>query len=117
MSAISLLSGQDPSQLSTVKPDVLLKKLEGQYRSYKGTLCAEVKKNGSFLMLSGEDIGNDIVLVPQGEEKMTAKFYTLDLGAKMEVTFRFNEHGVELMIEPYKYRKTSPPQPQPPPSI
>jgi CubicO group peptidase (beta-lactamase class C family) len=117
MSALSLLAGQDPSQLATVKLDALLKKLEGQYRSYRGTLFAEVKKNGSFLMLSGEDIGKDMVLVPQGEEEGLARFYTLDLGAKLEVTFRFNKYGVELMFERYRYRKTGPPPPHPSPSI
>jgi CubicO group peptidase (beta-lactamase class C family) len=108
MSAISMLMGQDPGELAAVKLDALLKKLEGQYRTYKGTLFAEVKKNGSFLMLTGEDIGKELVLVPEGEENGIARFYTLDTAAKMEVTFRFNEHGVELMYERYRYRKAGP---------
>jgi hypothetical protein len=108
MSAISMLMGLDPEELATVKLQTLLKKLEGQYRTYKGTLFAEVKRNGSFLMLTGEDIGKDLVLVPQGEENGVARFYTLDEAAKMEVTFRFNEHGVELMFERYRYRRAGP---------
>jgi CubicO group peptidase (beta-lactamase class C family) len=117
MCAISQLIGHDPNELAGYKLDTLLRKLEGQYRSYKGTIYAEVKKNGSFLMLSGEDIGKDNVLVPQGEEGNTARFYTLDAAARMEVTFRFNEHGVELMFERYRYRRSGPLPPQPPPSI
>jgi CubicO group peptidase (beta-lactamase class C family) len=113
MIAQSLLAGADPGQLRAVKLETLLKKLEGQYRAYRDTIFAEVKVNGSFLMLSGEDIGKDIVLVPEGEEDGLARFYTLDAGAKMEVTFRFNNHGVELMYERYRYRRAGPLQQQP----
>jgi CubicO group peptidase (beta-lactamase class C family) len=106
MTAVSLLVGEDPGKLGAVRLENLLKRLEGQYRSYKETIFSEVKRNGSFLMLSGEDIGRDIVLVPQGEEEGVARFYTLDAGAKLEVTFRFNKYGVEMMFERYRYRKS-----------
>ncbi|MDG7009080.1 MAG: serine hydrolase [Nitrososphaerota archaeon] len=108
MSAMTLLLGGQPEELRPVRINSLLKKLEGQYRAYKGTIFAEVRKNGSFLILSGEDIGNNIVLVPDGEEGGVARFYTLDLGARMDVMFRFNEHGVELLYERYRYRRSGP---------
>jgi len=108
MIAESMLAGVDPNELRPVRMENLLKRLEGEYRAYKDTIFAEVKVNGFFLMLSGEDIGKNIVLVPEGEEGGVARFYTLDAGAKMEVTFRFNEHGVELMYERYKYRRAGP---------
>lgn len=113
MSAVSLLAGVDPGELKAVKLEVLLKKLEGQYRSYKDTLFAEVKKVGSFLMLSGEDIGNNIVLVPQGDEDGVARFFTIEGAARMEVNFRFNQYGVELMFERYRYRRAGPLPPRP----
>jgi len=113
MIAQSLLAGVDPGELPAVKLETLLKKLEGQYRAYKDTIFAEVRVNGSFLMLSGEDIGKNIVLVPQGEDDGVARFYTLDAGAKMEVSFRFDKYGVELMYERYRYRRSGP-LPQPP---
>lgn len=113
MSAISLLAGEDPNELPPIKLENLLKRLEGEYRAYKETIFAEVRRNGSFLMLSGEDIGKDIVLVPMGEKDGQAKFFTLDEAARMEVTFRFNECGVELLYERYLYRKAGPLQPQP----
>jgi CubicO group peptidase (beta-lactamase class C family) len=113
MSAVSLLVGADPGELKAVKLDVLLKRLEGQYRTYKDTLFAEVKKVGSFLMLSGEDIGNNIVLVPQRDEDGVATFYTIEGAARMEVAFRFNRYGVELMFERYRYRRAGPLPPRP----
>jgi len=113
MIAQSLLARVDPNELSAVKLETLLKKLEGQYRAYKDTIFAEVRINGSFLMLSGEDIGKDIVLIPEGEEDGVARFYTLDAGAKMGVTFRFNKYGVELMYERYRYRRAGPLPQQP----
>jgi CubicO group peptidase (beta-lactamase class C family) len=113
MIAQSLLAGADPGELRAVRLETLLKRLEGQYGAYRGTIFAEVKVNGSFLMLSGEDIGKDIVLVPEGEEDGAARFYTLDGGAKMGVTFRFNKYGVEMMYERYRYRRAGPLQQQP----
>ncbi len=110
MSAMAMLAGRDPEEIRGVRLDNLLKKLEGEYRAYRETIFAEVKINGSFLMLSGEDIGKDIVLIPDGEEKGLAHFYTLSGGARMDVTFRFNQHGVELLYERYRYRRTGPPQ-------
>ena len=108
MIAQSLLAGVDPGELRAVKLETLLKKLEGQYKAYKDTIFATVRVNGSFLMLSGEDIGKDIVLVPEGEEDGVARFYTIDEGARMEVTFRFNRYGVELLYERYRYRRAGP---------
>jgi len=113
MIAQSLLVGVDPGELRAVKLETLLMKLEGQYKAYKDTIFAEVRINGSFLMLSGEDIGKDIVLVPEGEEDGMARFYTLDAGTKMEVNFRFNKYGVELMYERYRYRRAGPLPQQP----
>jgi len=113
MIAQSLLVGVDPGELRAVKLETLLKKLEGQYKAYRDTIFAEVRTNGSFLMLSGEDIGKNIVLVPERQEDSVAMFYTLDSGARMQVTFRFNKHGVELLYERYRYRRAGPLPEQP----
>ncbi len=112
MSAVSLLLGVDPGELRAVKLERLLKKLEGQYTTYKGTLVAEVKRVNSFLMLSGEDIGNNIVLVPNGEEEDEARFFTLEGAARMDVVFKLNQHGVELFFERYRYRRSGPMPPR-----
>ncbi len=112
MSAVSLLVGANPGELRAVRLERLLKRLEGQYRTYKDTLVAEVKRVGSFLMLSGEDIGNNIILVPGGEEGEEARFFTLEGGARMEVVFRLDQSGVELFFERYRYRRSGPMPPR-----
>lgn len=105
---MALLMDRDPEELPVIKLDKLLRRLEGEYSAYKGTVLAEVKRNGSFLMLSGEDIGENIVLVPESEDADRASFYSLAGTARMMVEFRFNRHGVEMIYERYKYRRTGP---------
>jgi hypothetical protein len=57
-------------------------------------------------MLSGEDIGENIVLIPETEEADRATFYSLAGTARMVIEFRFNRDGIEMIYERYKYRKT-----------
>jgi len=109
---MALLMGREPEELPMVKLDNLLKRLEGKYAAYKNTVLAEVRKVGSFLTLSGDDIGENIILVPEKEDSDAATFFTLSGTAKMIVEFRFNEYGVEMIYERYKYRKTGPLQPK-----
>jgi len=103
---LALIMGENPDELPVIKLDTLLKRLEGTYSSYKGTVLAEVKRNGSFLMLSGEDIGENIVLVPETQDSDGATFFTLSGTARMTVEFRFIRNSVEMIYERYKYRKT-----------
>jgi CubicO group peptidase (beta-lactamase class C family) len=108
---MAILMGKNPEQLPVIKLDNLLKQLEGKYSAYKGTVLAEVKRNGSFLMLSGEDIGENIVLIPESADSAVASFYTLVGTAKGAVEFRLSSQGVEMIYERYKYRKTGPLKP------
>ncbi|MEM0130230.1 MAG: hypothetical protein QXW75_02055, partial [Thermoplasmatales archaeon] len=85
----------------------LLRKLEGVYKTYKGLLSARVTRNGDFLMLSGEDIG-DHILIPDnvGESQSEeVRFFTLSGSARMEVMFRLTNSGVEMVFERYRYRR------------
>jgi hypothetical protein len=109
---MALLMGREPEELPMIKMDNLLKRLEGKYAAYKSTVLAEVKKLGSFLTLSGDDIGENIILVPEKENSAAATFFTLSGTAKMAVEFRFNKYGVEMIYERYKYRKTGALQPK-----
>jgi CubicO group peptidase (beta-lactamase class C family) len=105
---LALLMRKDPEELPVIQLDSLLRRLEGNYATYKGTVLAEVKRNGSFLMLSGEDIGENIVLIPERHDSTVAVFSTLSGTARMMVEFRFDKDPIEMMYERYKYRKTSP---------
>ena len=103
---MALLMGKNPEELPVIKLDNLLKQLEGRYSAYKGTVLAEVNRNGSFLVLSGEDIGENIILIPESADSNVANFYTLVGTAKGAVEFRLNNQSVEMIYERYKYRKT-----------
>lgn len=110
MHALSVMLGKDPEKdFAPIRRENLLKRLEGTYKAYKGTISAEIKRNGDFLMISGEDIGS-FVLVPEKEpdgrqDEGVATFFTLSATAKMLVEFRFDKRGVEMIFERYKYRK------------
>jgi len=108
---MALLLGQNPDDLPVFKLENTLKRVEGKYAAYKNVVLAEVKRNGSFLTLSGDDIGENIILVPDRVEDETATFFTLSGTAKMIVEFRFHRESVEMIYERYKYRKTSPHHP------
>jgi CubicO group peptidase (beta-lactamase class C family) len=104
---ISML-GKNPEDFAPIKREKLLSRLEGDYYSYKDTVSAQLKKNGDFLILSGEDIGENIVLVPEsiadnGERHIT--FYTLRSTAKLIVEFNLGQHDVEMIFERYRYKK------------
>jgi hypothetical protein len=100
--------GKKPEELPVIKLDTLLKQLEGSYSADKSTVLAEVKRSGPFLMLSGEDIGENIVLIPESTDSAVTIFYTFVGTAKAAVEFRLNRQGVEMIYERYKYRRTGP---------
>ncbi|MDA4121988.1 MAG: serine hydrolase [Thaumarchaeota archaeon] len=106
--AMAMLVGRDPLELPSIRAERLLEKVEGEYRSYRDTVLAEVRRRGGFLELSGDDIGQHIILAPQSEDEDGAAFFTISRGAKMEVNFRFNRYGVELLYERYRYRRAGP---------
>jgi len=105
---MALLLGKDPDELRVFRLLNVLERAEGKYAAYKNIILAEVKRNGSFLMLSGDDIGQNIILVPERWERDSATFFTLDGAAKMQVEFRFKGRNVELVFERYKYAKKGP---------
>jgi CubicO group peptidase (beta-lactamase class C family) len=105
---MALLMGHNPEDLPVIKLENTLKRIEGKYAAYKNIVLAEAKRNGSFLTLSGDDIGENIVLVPDSVDSETATFFTLSGTAKMMVEFKFNGDDVEMTYERYKYRRTGP---------
>ncbi len=105
---LQTMIGRDPKEFTPIKREALLLKLQGSYSSYKGTVTAQVKRNGDFLILSGEDIGDNHILVPESEDDEKATFYTLRNSAKLEVEFSFDKDkkNVEMIFERYRYRKS-----------
>jgi hypothetical protein len=103
---MALLMGHNPEDLPVIRLENTLKRIEGKYAAYKNIVLAEVKPNGSFLTLSGDDIGENIILVPDSIDPEIATFFTLSGTAKMTVEFKFNADDVEMTYERYKYRRT-----------
>ncbi|MEM0128462.1 MAG: serine hydrolase [Thermoplasmatales archaeon] len=105
---LSILLDKDPEDsLLPLRIENALTRLEGTYKTYKGLLSARVSKNGDFLMLSGEDIG-DHILVPTGSiesDRNHFTFFTLSGGARMEVEFRLSGPDIEMIFERYRYKK------------
>ena len=102
---IASLLGQDPEGLPAVRQENILRLLEGKYATYRNILWADVKRNGSFLTLSGDDIGENLVLVPGCLERDSATFFTLSGTARMTVEFRLNREKIEMVYERYLFRK------------
>ena len=102
---MALMLGHNPDELPVIRLENTLKRIEGKYAAYKNIVLAEVKRNGSFLTLSGDDIGENMVLVPDNLDSQVATFFTLSGTAKMTVEFKFNADGVEMTYERYKYRR------------
>jgi CubicO group peptidase (beta-lactamase class C family) len=97
--------GKDPEEFEPIKRERILRKLEGNYASYRGTVTAKVKRNGDFLILSGEDIGENIVLAPEKVDDKQATFYTMRSTAKLLVEFSVRGQSIEMIFERYRYLK------------
>lgn len=106
--SMAILLGEDPNELPSLRLEGILRRLEGTYTAYKETLTAEVRRNDSFLILSGYDIGTNIILVYRTHDERSASFFTLIAGAKLEVTFETEKEKVTLLYERYRYQKTGP---------
>jgi len=108
MMALSSMLGNDPEDLPFVRQEQALTELTGAYETYRGTMKAQIKKMGSFLVIEMKDKYSDSIvpLIPQNIEKTRRTFYTLSSGATLTVEFMVHETGVELIYERYLLRKT-----------
>jgi len=108
MYGLAILLEKDPESLPFVRIAGALTELVGTYETYKGTMKAQVKRMGDFLILEIKDKYNDLAvpLVPEAIQGETRAFYTLGSGMKLPVEFRVNETGIDLIYERYRLRKT-----------
>jgi CubicO group peptidase (beta-lactamase class C family) len=96
--------GIDPSSLPFVRRDRVLRKLQGEYETYKGTIKISIRKKGDFLFAEFKDKHAEEIfpLVPIGLEEDYASFYTLEEGAKITAEFHMRGDNIEWIFERYK---------------
>jgi CubicO group peptidase (beta-lactamase class C family) len=102
--ALAGLLGIDPNSLPFVKRERILRKLQGQYETYKGTIKINVRRKGDFLLAEFKDKHTEEMypLVPVKLQEDYAAFYTLEDGAKMTTEFYLRDGKIEWIFDRYK---------------
>lgn len=105
---LALLLGQDPDALPFARQEALLRRLEGVYETYRGTMRMQVRRSGDFLTLEERDRYNTVtvILVPESLQDQRCAFYTRSGGHKIPVEFRLEPGRVSLLYERYLLRRT-----------
>ncbi len=108
--ALALLLRRDPEELPFVVRERRLKELEGLYETYKGTMQAQVRRQGDFLLIEVRDKYTEqvVTLVPEALDEDIRTFYTLSAGQRLPVEFHIRGRDslrVELIYERYLLRK------------
>lgn len=110
MFALAELAGMDSATLPFIKNHRILRKLQGRYETYKGTMKIDVRKKGDFLFYESRDRYTEqtLPLVPDELNDEHARFYTLVDGVKHPFDFVADENGnIELIYERYKFKRTA----------
>jgi CubicO group peptidase (beta-lactamase class C family) len=104
MYALAALLGIDPDSLPFVRRGRILRELQGEYETYKGTVKISVRKKGDFLFAEFKDKHTEetLPLVPVKLQEDYASFYTLQEGAKMTTEFHVKGGNVEWIFDRYK---------------
>jgi len=108
MYALALLLDKNPEEeLPFLSREKKLKRIEGLYKGYKGTLKFEVKVEGDIVYLKflGKIFTYMVPLFPEVLEEDFIKCYTLSNGRKMYAEFYIKDNTVELLFERYKLVK------------
>lgn len=110
MYGLALLLGEEPDELPFARWERTLSELAGTYETYKGTMQAQVRRAGDFLMLELRDRYTELVvpLVLEGREGGAVTFYTWQGRRKLPVEFLVHEGRVELIYERYLLRRVGP---------
>lgn len=105
--ALSLLLDIDPGKLPFLKYENSLKKLQGRYETYKGTMKYDVVKKGDHLFVEHRDRFSEfsIPLFFEKEEDNTFVFSTISSGRKIKVEFKVDEAGTWMLMERYRFKK------------
>lgn len=107
MVALSYMLGESPAHLPFLRIEKALARLAGLYTSFRNTIRAEVTPLGDLLRFTiryhHEDRSS--ILVPLHLSEDLARFQTFSSGRQMEVEFRLDDDGIDLVFERYKFRK------------
>ncbi len=104
--ALAQALGRDPErELPFLLREKVLKKLEGTYRGYRGTVTYTVKAKGDYLIVRGR-WGEELYLLPEEVGESYAKFQTYTRGYKIAVEFHIEKDKVEMLLERYLLVKT-----------
>ena len=102
-----MLLGEDPEELPFIWKDEVLKKLEGTYQLYKGTVKAGIEKRGSLLYLIMKEGARrvEMPLFPSKLGRGHSIFKTISSWREYTVEFKVKNGVVEFIYERYKFRK------------
>ncbi len=104
---LSRLLGHDPSELMPFMIENMVKRLEGTYEAYHGTVKVSIRGQGDYLIMRSTTKYTEevTILVPDEVRRDYARFYTLMNGAKVPAEFLIEGDRVILIYERFKFIK------------
>jgi hypothetical protein len=109
--ALACLMGKDLDSLPFLRIDKALAPLTGLYEGFRGTMRAEIRREGDFLRLDFLEripVAQPITLVPERLDGPGPRFFTVAEGMRLPVTFRQVAGITELIYDRYKLRRIGP---------
>ncbi|WP_069806634.1 serine hydrolase [Vulcanisaeta thermophila] len=102
---LTKLLGHEPTELWTFKLEEALKRLEGVYEAYSGTVRVTVTAQGDYLVMksSTKYTEESVVLIPEEVGDDYARFYTLMYGSRIPVEFTVKDGQVYMLYERYRF--------------
>ncbi len=95
--ALSMLTGNDPSDLTFLRNNEITGGLCGQYESYLGTISVEVSHEDNFLRLKPNYSSTSVLLIPELISEDKAVFYALQGSIRVYAYFTVRERkGIEV---------------------
>jgi CubicO group peptidase (beta-lactamase class C family) len=104
---LASLLNKKPGEMYFVMNEIILKKLEGDYQTYKNTTKAKVLKEDSVLYLIIREGGRErrIPLIPKVIEEDYVSLETYVSWRRYNVEFYIKDNKIDLIYERYKFRK------------
>ncbi len=107
MVALARMLGEPPQHLPFLRIENLLARLTGTYTSFRNTIRADVTPLGDLLRFTiryhHEDRSS--ILIPLHLSEDRAHFQMYSNARNMVVEFQFDDDGINLLFERYKFRK------------